>query len=118
MKLNLKKQLPEVIGIGAGAVGAGFLTSKLPIANPKIKAAVPLVLGLVLSGKSGAIGNIGKGMIAAGAQQLASSLGIGAVDSTIIGQIDELDLSGVNSTIIGGTGRNDDSEAYYGGDQP
>lgn len=117
MKLNLKKQLPEVVGIGAGAIGAGFITSKLPIANPKIKAAVPIVVGLLLSGKTGAMGNIGKGMIAAGAQQLASSMGIGAVDSTIIGEVSEYDLAGVNSTIIGSV-RNDDSDAYYGGEQP
>jgi hypothetical protein len=113
MKLgNIKKQLPEVAGLAIGGIATGYLDKLIPIQNDKIKAAAPLIVGVLLSGQKGMTGNIGKGMIAVGATKLASSFGIGAVDETIIGDVvvDVDDLSGVDATMIGATEREEYSE--------
>jgi hypothetical protein len=109
MKLNLKKQLPDVAGLALGGIGTGYLNKVVPIANPKIKAAIPLVVGLLLSGQKGIAGNVGKGMIAVGAANLAANFGIGAVDRTIIGEVEINDLPEVDNAMLG----SNDSESYY-----
>lgn len=105
MKLNIKKQLPVIAGLAAGGIATGYVNKLVPIENAKIKAGIPLVLGVLLSGQKGFMGNVGLGMITAGAVNLAGSFGIGAVDETIIGTtyIDEEDLSGVDTTILAGS---------------
>lgn len=96
MKLNIKKQMPEVFGLSVGAIGSGYVTKLLPIGNEKIKAAAPLLLGIFLSQQKGIIGHAGKGMIAAGAANLAKSFGIGAVGpNVLIGEIDEFTVNGI-----------------------
>lgn len=111
MKLNIKKMLPEIAGLGIGGIATGYVNKFVPISNPKIKAAVPLLLGVVLSGQKGIASNIGKGMIAAGAANLAAGFGIGAVDATVIGEVEVEALDGVDSTMLGATG--DENENYY-----
>ena len=79
-KLNLAKKLPEVAALGAGAVGANLVTNFLPAdMNDKIKAAIPLALGVVLSNQKGLAQSLGNGMIAAGVSKLVQSFGIGNV---------------------------------------
>jgi hypothetical protein len=102
MKLNIKKQAPEVVGLAVGGIGAGYVTKLIPLGNDKLKAAVPLLVGIFLSGQKGIIGSVGKGMIAAGGANLARTFGIGGVGpSTLIGEIEEFEvdnLSGVEFT--------------------
>lgn len=112
MKLNIKKELPNVAGLAIGGIATGYVNKFVPISNPKIKAAVPMVLGLLLSGQKGIAGNIGKGMIATGAANLAAGFGIGAVDSTVIGEVTMEDIEGIDSTMIGGVS-NDTEAGYY-----
>lgn len=112
MKLNIKKTLPDAAGLAVGGILTGYVNKFVPISNPKIKAGVPLLAGILLAGQKGIAGNIGRGMIAVGAANLASGFGIGAVDSTVIGEIELEDLSGVDSAIIGSVS-NDSEEKYY-----
>lgn len=108
---NIKKQLPEIAGLAIGGVATGYLDKVIPVQNDKIKAAAPLIVGVLLSGQKGMAGNIGKGMIAVGATKLAASFGIGAVDDTIIGEVevDIDDMNGVDDTMIG----NDENAESY-----
>lgn len=49
---KMKGIMPMVKDVGlavAGGVGANVLANRIPIANPKVKAAVPLVAGILLS---------------------------------------------------------------------
>lgn len=49
---KMKGVMPMVKDVGlaiAGGIGAGVLANKLPVANPKVKAAIPLVAGILLS---------------------------------------------------------------------
>lgn len=69
-----KGMLPMLKDVGtavAGGVGSNILVNKLPIANPKVKAALPLVAGILVSqvlGKKKAIfREIGHGMAVVGA---------------------------------------------------
>ena len=69
-----KGLVPMVKDVGiavAGGVGANVLVNKLPIANPKIKAALPLVAGLLVSSvlgkKKPMFKEIGHGMAVIGA---------------------------------------------------
>lgn len=112
MKLNIKKTLPEAAGLAVGGIATGYIGKFIPIENQKIKSALPLVLGLVLAGQKGALGNVGRGMIAVGASNLAAGLGIGAVSSNIIGEVDLEDLEEVNSPMLSGT-EGDGEERYY-----
>ena len=69
-----KGMVPMIKDVGiavAGGVGANVLVNKLPIANPKLKAALPLIAGILVSsvlGKKKAIfREIGHGMAVVGA---------------------------------------------------
>lgn len=66
---KMKGMMPMIKDVGiavAGGVGANVLVNKFPIANPKIKAALPLIAGILVSsvlGKKKAIfREIGTGM--------------------------------------------------------
>lgn len=90
MKLNLKKQAPEVLGLTVGGIGASYVTKLIPLGNDRIKAAAPILVGLLLSGQKGILSAVGKGMIAAGGSNLARTFGIGGVgQSVMIGEIEE-----------------------------
>lgn len=77
MKLNLKKQLPEIAGLVGGGVAGNILINKLPFGNDKVKPAVVLGLGIFLSGRKDILGSVGKGMIVSGGNNLAKAFGIG-----------------------------------------
>lgn len=109
MKLNLKKQAPEVLGLAVGGIGAGYVGKFLPIGNEKIKAAAPLILGVLLSGQKGILSAVGKGMIAAGGANLARTFGIGGTNApTLIGEIEDFEVSGIDDNVILGN-----NEANY-----
>ena len=72
-----KGMVPMIKDVGiavAGGVGANVLVNKLPIANPKVKAALPLVAGLLVSSvlgkKKTMFREIGHGMAVIGAMAL------------------------------------------------
>jgi len=48
-RLNVVGIGSDVVGIGAGAVGGSMVAKFVPIADPRIKALIPLILGIVLS---------------------------------------------------------------------
>lgn len=77
MKLNIKKQLPEVGGLVLGGAASGYVEKFIPIANPKVKTGGTIVLGLILSSQKGMLGNIGRGLIAGAGRNLPASFGIG-----------------------------------------
>lgn len=67
--------LTEVAGLGAGAIGGSFLAKVIPVANTKIKALAPILLGVILErtklGRSGIGKDIATGMITIGTLSLA-----------------------------------------------
>jgi len=71
----------KVAGIAAGAVAAQLLAKFIPLENEKYKAGIQVVAGIVFPKiMKGAIGeNLGAGMIAAGAVNLAKSFNIGGI---------------------------------------
>lgn len=58
------------VAAGAGAIGGAFAAGKLPIANPKLKALVPIALGIGLGmtkfGKKPVMQSVSLGLIAGG----------------------------------------------------
>lgn len=64
--------------LGAGSIAAGLAGRIVPVNNPQIKAAVPVVAGYLLSRmKQEPLKFLGYGMISRGVSDLASSFGIG-----------------------------------------
>ena len=113
MKLgNIKKQLVPAAGLVGGAVAAGYVTKFVPVANEKIKAAAPVVLGLLLMGQKGMVGSIGAGMLAGGGLKLAQSFGIGAIEDPIMALDYDYDYDddGVNGFDSPVSGLQDDTE--------
>lgn len=100
MKLLKKDTITTAAALVAGSIGANLVYNKATmITNTKLRAAAPLVLGLVLSGqKNKMIQGVGFGMIAAGGQKLVGSFvpGLAGIeaDEVIEGIYD--DLEGVN----------------------
>lgn len=80
--LNPMAIVTEVAGIGAGAIAGSFvanMAAKIPfLANPKIKAVVPLLLGIVVSqlkiGQKKLIRDIATGSIAVGTISLIRNM--------------------------------------------
>lgn len=106
MAKGLKSKIMPTVGIAAGAIGSGFVTKFIPVQNDKIKAAAPLVLGFLLMGKKGIIGDIGAGMVAGGAIALGQSFGIGAIESPVmdLDEFDTLEVEGVEEGVVSGEG--------------
>lgn len=92
-KINLQK----TAGLVGGAVAARSVGAVIPVENPTIKKAIPVVLGLVLSGQRGElIKGLGDGMIAqAGADLLGSFVpGIAGIsEDVLMGSTDFEDFS-------------------------
>lgn len=104
-KINITKKLVPAAAIGAGAIAAGFVSSKIPVENDKVKAAAPLLLGVFLMTRKGIMADLGAGMVAGGALKLAQSFGIGALDETTIMELDEIDtveVDGVDDDVVSG----------------
>lgn len=89
---NLKKSVGKTLPIVGGAIGARFIKNiagKM-IANDKIKAAAPLVAGILLMGaKSETMKGVGAGMVAVGGADL-----VGTFIPSLAG-IEDMDLSGI-----------------------
>jgi len=90
-KINVQK----TAGLVGGAVAARKVGSILPIENEMVKKAVPVVLGLVLSGQRGElVKGLGDGMIAQGGADLLGSFGIAGVgEDVLMGSTDFEDFS-------------------------
>lgn len=62
----------------AGGIGAGFLANKLPITDKRVKSALPIVAGIVLSGTLGSknkmVKGVAEGMVILGAVSLFKQL--------------------------------------------
>jgi hypothetical protein len=99
-KMKLTGKIMPVVGIAAGAIGSGFVTKFVPIQNDKIKSAIPLALGFLLLGRKGLIGDLGAGMIAGGAINLAKTFGIGATEYPVM-DLDEVDTLEVSDLVEG-----------------
>lgn len=100
-KFNVVALATDIIGVGVGAVGASFIAQKIPVSNAKIKALIPIVLGLGLGmtkfGQSSIAKAAAGGMIAVGTLSLVKQffptvpMLTGADDAeTIAGAIDAL----------------------------
>lgn len=74
--------------LGAGSIAAGIAGRVVPVQNPQIKAAIPVVVGVLLSRmKSEPVKFLGYGMISRGIGDLANSFGIG--EELIAASLDE-----------------------------
>lgn len=103
MKLkSITKNAQPVLMMGAGAIGASYLTKLIPFGNDKVKAGITVLAGLALSGTKGALGQIGTGVAVGGIQKLAGSFGIGGGDF-INGIEDARFINGVEDLTAGGT---------------
>lgn len=107
MKLIKKDTLTASAALVAGGVGAGFVYNKAAsfVQDPKLRAGVPVLLGIVLMGqKSKMIQNVGAGMVTVGGQKLVGSFvpGLAGMDAdeVIEGLYDGVDISG---SVINGT---------------
>ncbi len=73
-KVNAQKILMQGVGAAAGAVGAGVVANMIPLPDPRMKAALPIVAGVVLGMSKMGRANVMKfasvGMISAGALAL------------------------------------------------
>ncbi len=87
-KFNVTQKLTTAAGLGAGSIAANMLASKLPFGDDRLNSAAPIVVGLFLADKKGIVGDLGKGMAAAGVSKLASNFGIGYVPQNILGNVD------------------------------
>lgn len=73
-KVNAQKILMQGVGAAAGAVGAGVVANMIPLPDPRMKAALPIVAGVVLGmskmGRTNVMKFASVGMISAGALAL------------------------------------------------
>jgi hypothetical protein len=107
---GITSKIVPAVSIGAGAVASGFVVSKLPIENEKLKAAVPVALGIFLMSRKGIIADLGAGMVAGGFLKLAQSFGIGEVDQPVmaIDEVDDLDIDGIDDEVVSGMDSEED----------
>lgn len=74
-KLRPVAILTEVAGLAGGAIAGSFLAKVVPIANTKVKAIIPILVGVVLGqmkfGRSGIGKDVASGMVTIGALSLA-----------------------------------------------
>ena len=108
MKTNIKGALTTAVPVVGGAIAAKLAknVSGKFVANPKIRAALPLILGMFLSTQSNAMmKHVGYGMIAVGGADLA-----GEFVPTLKG-IEDMDLSGIfGSNVLNANVINDDDD--------
>lgn len=119
-KINFKQTGTAAAGLVAGSILANLLVNKLPasVSNPKLRAAVPLVAGVLLSmQKNDMVKFAGYGMIANGGSKLLGSVvpqlaGVTGVGDEMFGFGDEMlngfgdemisdDMSGINEEMYG-----------------
>lgn len=77
-KPSMMNTLKDGAGVVGGVIGASAIAKMFPIANPKIKAIVPIGLGIILSmtkfGRKGVMKNVALGSVAIGALSLVKQL--------------------------------------------
>lgn len=84
-KIADKNTLALAAGVAGGAIVATFVSSKLSSLDPKIKAAVLAVGGIVVAGQNNPlIKGIGLGVAGAGAVNLANSFGLSISGTPLI----------------------------------
>ncbi|NOR85651.1 hypothetical protein GQ473_06045, partial [archaeon] len=108
-------------GAAAGAIGAGVAANFIPLPNKKIKAAIPIMMGILLAatkmGRSQIMQSVSAGMIAAGAlavtKQLAPNIPM------LAGEEDEMVFipSNEEDAMLGYTEPNMLGEPEYVGDE-
>ena len=70
--------LVNYAALGAGSIAAGLVGRVIPINNPQIKSAIPIIVGYFASKmKNEPIKMLGFGMVAKGIGDLANSFGLG-----------------------------------------
>ncbi len=114
---NIMGIVSEVGGVAAGAVGSSFVANMIPIANPKLKAAIPLALGIVLNstklGKTGIGKGIALGSIAVGTislvKQFAPKLPLMTGDAEVYGML----VNPESRPMLGTTVEGDDGQYGY-----
>lgn len=101
-----KFDIQSYAGLAAGAIAASKVsTMKLPINLPgPIQAALPLVLGVILSRRSGILGDVGKGMIAVGGTKLIGTLApnLGISQDTEEDMISDYMITGADNYALAG----------------
>ena len=81
MKLNkITKNLQPTLVRTGGAIAGSMAQKLIPFGNDKVKAAVVLAGGLLLSTGKGVLAQLGEGMAIAGGLNIAKSFGIGGGD--------------------------------------
>lgn len=77
-KVDAQKILMQGVGAAAGAIGAGVVANMIPLPDPRMKAALPIVAGVVLGmskmGRTNVMKSASVGMISAGALALVRQL--------------------------------------------
>lgn len=109
MKKTIGKAIPAVLG----GVGANFVNSFAAkfIQNEKLRAAAPLVLGVVLmSQKSETMKGVGLGMVAVGGSKLVGSF-VPALNG-----VDDMDLAGIYLDPLAGSDDEVNDSPVSGGD--
>ena len=107
---NITKRLPEVAGLGAGAIAQGYAEKFIPVDNALVKNGITTVLGVILMGqKSKIVASAGAGMVATSIQKIAGSFGIGAVEDPIMDL--DLDPGAGDDAILGMNGEEGDCES-------
>jgi hypothetical protein len=117
-KIN-KAALTDYAGMILGGVAASKVSSiKLPIALPApVQALLPAVLGVLLAGRKGFLGSLGKGMIVVGGMKaigtLAPQLGISNYGMNMIDDngVGAYEIEGADYALAG----NDDNMAPMNG---
>lgn len=97
---KITQNLKPALGLTAGAIGANYVSKFVPIQNEKIKAAAPVLLGLLLMGSGkgkGMVKDVAAGLIAGGGSNLAKTFGIGTIPDPIM-ELDELDINGYDDS--------------------
>lgn len=107
MKMFSKESLIGAAGLGLGSAAAGVVKRKvLATQKPMIQDAAPVLLGLFLSGQSGIVGSIGKGMIANGLGGLIAK-NVPGLGDVMLGEAgDMIPTDGSSDTLLG------DSDGY------
>ena len=115
MKMFSKESLIGAAGLGVGSAAAGVVKSKvLATQKPIVQDAAPVLLGLFLSGQSGIVGSIGKGMIANGVGSIITN-NVPGLGDVMLGEVTDMPTDGSSETLLGADDSyGDDSYSYDG----
>ena len=78
MKSDKSLSMVDYLALGGGSVASGVISRIIPVNNPLLGNAIPIVAGVLLTrAKDRNIRFLGMGMVARGVGNAASSMGIG-----------------------------------------